>query len=63
MYLKASVRLRIYIDYDETFSPSARWISVRVMLQLALNENLNIFQLDLKTVYLNAQVDFEMYIE
>ena len=51
------------IDYNETFSPTARLTSVRVLLQLAVDQNWSIFQLDVKTAYLNADVDFDIYIE
>ena len=51
------------IDYEETFSPTARLTSIRVLLQLAANENLCVHQLDVKSAYLNASIDHELYIE
>ena len=32
-------------------------------MQLAVNDELNVKQLDIKTAYLNADVGFEIYIE
>ena len=33
------------------------------MLQIAVNENLQIFQLDVKSAYLNAEIDHEIYLQ
>ena len=51
------------IDYEEIFSPTARLTSIRVLCQLAVQENLEIYQLDVKTAYLNADIDHEIYLE
>lgn len=50
------------IDYEETFSPTANLTSVRVLLQKAAQENLIIHQVNVKTAYLHAPIDFEIYI-
>ena len=50
------------IDYDETFSPTARLTSIRVLLQLAINHGYKIRQLDVKSAYLNADLDYDIYI-
>ena len=51
------------IDYGETFSPTANMTSVRVVMQKAAQENLVIHQMDVKTAYLHAPIDREMYME
>ena len=51
------------IDYFETFSPTAKITSIRVLLQLALDRNMEVHQMDVKTAYLNAPIDCELYIE
>ena len=51
------------IDYSETFSPTARMTTIRTLMQFAVNENMNLFQLDVKTAYLNAPIDCELYME
>ena len=51
------------IDYGEIFSPTARLTSIRILCQLAAQENLQIFQLDVKTAYLNADIDYDIYLE
>ena len=49
------------VDYDETFSPTANLTSVRVLMQKAAQENLILHQMDVKTAYLHAPIDFEIY--
>jgi hypothetical protein len=51
------------IDYQETFSPTARITSVRILMQLAVQYNLIVHQMDVKTAYLNAPIDCELYVE
>ena len=51
------------VDYYETFSPTARMTSLRIMMQLAAEYNLCVHQLDVKTAYLNAPIDCEIYVE
>lgn len=47
------------IDYSETFSPTARMTSIRLMMQM----NLKVHQMDVKSAYLNAPIDKEIYVE
>ena len=51
------------IDYHETFSPTARLTSVRMLMQLAVQSDLVVHQMDVKTAYLNAPIDCEIYVE
>jgi hypothetical protein len=51
------------VDYHETFSPTARITSIRTLMQLAVQHNLTVHQMDVKTVYLNAPIDCEIYVE
>ena len=51
------------VDYGETFSPTANLTSVRVLMQKAAQENLILHQMDVKTAYLNAPIDCEIYME
>ena len=51
------------IDYHETFSPTARIISVRMLIQLAIQKGMVVHQMDVKTAYLNVPIDYELYIE
>ena len=51
------------INYYETFSPTARLTSIRVLMQIAVQHDLLLHQMDVKTAYLNANIDYEIYIE
>ena len=51
------------IDYHETFSPTARMSSIRVLLQLAVQNDMLVHQMDVKTAYLNAPIDCEIFME
>ena len=51
------------IDYFETFSPTAKITSIRLLMQLALDFSLDLHQMDVKTAYLNAPIDCELYVE
>ena len=49
-------------DYFETFSPTAKMGSVRMLMQYAVQHDLLVHQLDVKTAYLNAPIDCEIYM-
>ena len=51
------------IDYGETFSPTARLTSVRMLMDVAVHENLILHQMDVTTAYLHADIDYELYVE
>ena len=51
------------VDYQETFSPTAKVTSIRMLMQLAAQESFIIEQMDVKSAYLNAEIDCELYIE
>ena len=51
------------VDYGETFAPTARITSVRMLLQLAVQQGMVVHQMDVKTAYLNAPIDCELYME
>ena len=51
------------IDYDETFSLVGRYTSIRMMISLAVVLGWKLNQMDVKTTFLNGQVEEEVYIE
>ena len=50
------------LDYHETFAPTARITSLRMLLQIAVQYDLIVHQMDVKTAYLNAPIDCEIYV-
>ena len=51
------------IDYHETFSPTANITSVRALMQIAAHNNFTVHQMDVKTAFLHAPIDTEIYLE
>lgn len=51
------------IDYKETFSPTANLTSVRILMQMAAQYDLELHQMDVKTAYLHAPIDCDVYME
>ena len=51
------------VDYHETFAPTARITSVRALMQIAVQYDFIVHQMDVKTAYLNAPIDCELYVD
>ena len=51
------------IDYCETFSPVARYDTVRAVLSVAAKENLHLKQFDVQTAFLYGRLEEEVYIK
>jgi hypothetical protein len=50
-------------DFFDTYSPIARMTTIRVLLSLAASYVLLIHQMDVKTSFLNGELDEEIYME
>ena len=50
------------IDYDETFSPVAMLKSIRILLSIATYYDYEIWQMDVKTAFLNGNLEEEIYM-
>lgn len=50
------------IDYEETFSPTVRMESQRMLLAEAAAEDMEIHQVDIKTAYLNGKLDRPIFL-
>ena len=50
------------IDYEETFSPVAMLKSIRILLSIAASLDLEIWQMDVKTAFLNGSLDKSIYM-
>ncbi|CAB75469.1 copia-type reverse transcriptase-like protein [Arabidopsis thaliana] len=54
---------RAGIDYDEIFAPVARLETVRLIISLAAQNKWKIHQMDVKSAFLNGDLEEEVYIE
>ncbi|GJV15977.1 retrovirus-related pol polyprotein from transposon TNT 1-94 [Tanacetum coccineum] len=50
------------IDYDETFAPLARIKAIHLFLAYATHKDFTVFQMDVKTVFLNGILKEEVYV-
>nr|GEV72192.1 hypothetical protein [Tanacetum cinerariifolium] len=50
------------IDYDDTFAPVARIEAIRLFLAYAAHKDFTVFQMDVKTVFLNGILKEEVYV-
>ena len=51
------------IDYEETSTPIARMEAVRMFLEYATNKNFKVYQMVVKSTFLNGELEEEVYIE
>ncbi|GKD28112.1 retrovirus-related pol polyprotein from transposon TNT 1-94 [Tanacetum coccineum] len=50
------------IDFDETFAPVARLESIRILLAYACAHDFKLFQMDVKSAFLNSFINEEVYV-
>ncbi|GKB20381.1 retrovirus-related pol polyprotein from transposon TNT 1-94 [Tanacetum coccineum] len=50
------------IDYDETYAPVARFESIRILLAYACALDFKLFQMDVKSAFLNGFMNEEVYV-
>ena len=51
------------LDFNETFAPVAKMTSIRTLLALAAQYGLEVHQMDVKTAFLNGDLEEEIYME
>lgn len=51
------------IDYNETFAPVARLDTIRALIALTAQKGWSIYQLDVKSAFLNGVLEEEIYVE
>nr|GEW15096.1 retrovirus-related Pol polyprotein from transposon TNT 1-94 [Tanacetum cinerariifolium] len=50
------------IDFEESFAPAARLEAIRIFLAYAAHKNMVVYQMDVKTVFLNGNLREEVYV-
>ena len=56
-------RQREGLDYFDTYSPVTRINSIRMILVIAALRNLEVHQMDVKTTFLNGDLEEKIYME
>ena len=51
------------IDFNETFAPVARMDTVRTVLAIVAQNKWSVYQLDVKSAFLNFYLEEEVYVE
>ncbi|RDY07028.1 hypothetical protein CR513_08904, partial [Mucuna pruriens] len=51
------------VDYAEVFAPVARLDTIRIILTIAAQNSWNVFQLDVKSVFLHGELKEDIYVQ
>ena len=51
------------LDFDETYAPVARLESIRILLAYATYHGFKLYQMDVKSAFLNGPIKEEVYVE
>ena len=51
------------IDFEETFAPVARLEAIRIFLAFAASKGFKVFQMDVKSAFLNGFIEEEVYVK
>jgi hypothetical protein len=51
------------IDFEETYAPVARMEAICLLLAYACSKNVKLYQMDVKSTFLNGELEEEVYIE
>ena len=51
------------VDYEEVFAPIARLGIVRILISLVAHHSWKIYQLDVKSAFLNGILEEKVYVE
>ena len=58
-----SYRQKEELDYFNTYSPISRITSIRMLIAIAAIYNMDINQMNVKTAFLNGELDEEIYMK
>jgi hypothetical protein len=51
------------IKFEETFSPVSIMEAIRLILAYACSNNIKLYQMEVKSTFLNGELEEEVYIE
>jgi hypothetical protein len=51
------------LDFDETFAPIARLESIWILLTYATHHDFKLYQMDVKSAFLNGPIKKKVYVE
>ena len=51
------------IDFEETYAPVARMEAIRMILAYACSKDIKVYQMDVKSAFLNGELEEEVYTE
>jgi len=51
------------LDFGETFAPVARLEAIHILLAYASSHDIKLFQMDVKSVFLNGYIDELVFVE
>ena len=51
------------IDFEETFAPVARLEAIWIFLAFAASKGFKVFQMDVKSAFLNGFIEEEVYVK
>jgi hypothetical protein len=51
------------LDFGETYAPVARLEAIRILLSYACAHNIKLYQMDVKSIFLNGYISEEVYVE
>ena len=51
------------IDFEETFAPVSRLEAIIMFLEFSCYKNFKVYQMDVKSVFLNGKIEEEVYIK
>ncbi|GKF71563.1 retrovirus-related pol polyprotein from transposon TNT 1-94 [Tanacetum coccineum] len=60
--IRNKARLVAPVDFDESFAPVARLEAVRIFVAYAAHKSFPIYQMDVKTAFLNGPLKEEVYV-
>lgn len=51
------------VNYKETFSSVVRFTTIHLILEIVMHLDLEFYQMDIDTTFLNGELDEEIYID